>query len=129
MHGSCICHISKQPSWPASPIVTDMLGWGLQAIMALPRWKDGTLKGRIMVDVANEPSLLQIKWDVPHVFSNTGVTYPPWSQLYFSVTKVCHNAPLPPACDCKASVAGHAVCAAHGNAWQQAAESSMSHSG
>lgn len=57
--------------------------------MSLDRFKDGTLPGRLLVDVANEPSLFEIKWDRPHIRSTTNMEFPSWRDLYFNVTTVC----------------------------------------
>ena len=66
----------------------NLRGWHVQAITSLGTWQDGTIRGRIMIDMANEPSLLQIKWNRTNVFTNTGVVYPDWSDLWFNTTEV-----------------------------------------
>ena len=60
----------------------------LQALTSLPTWENGTLPGRIIIDVVNEPSLFQIKWNVTHKFDNNGLMYPSWTDLYIGVAEV-----------------------------------------
>lgn len=54
--------------------------------MSLPTWRNGTLPGRLIIDVANEPSLFSIKWNRTSQYGP--YTFPSWPDLYTSVVQV-----------------------------------------
>ena len=57
----------------------------MQALTSLPTWQDGTLPGRVVIDIANEPSLFSIKWNRTSTFN--GVQFPSWPTLYTAATE------------------------------------------
>ena len=59
----------------------------MQALTSLPTWQDGTLPGRVVIDIANEPSLFSIKWNRTSTFN--GVQFPSWPTLYTAATEAC----------------------------------------
>ena len=61
----------------------------MQAITTLPSWRNGYLPGRLIIDVANEPSIFGIKWNRTNDYN--GFTFPSWPDLYTSTVQV-HSA-------------------------------------
>ena len=82
--------LDLHPQSPPQPLQGPKLGQLssllLQAITSLPTWQDGTMPGRVVIDIANEPSLFSIKWNRTSTYN--GVQFPSWPELYTAATEV-----------------------------------------